>query len=115
VDLARLRRSRDIETIRSKGRRCEAGPFVVRGMPTDLGMVRIAVSAPRALGTAVERNRARRRVREAIRLALREHTTSGSADLLVMVRAQALSAPFSSLIEAARRALSAVLAREGRS
>src|SRR3989337_1269339 len=63
----RLRRTRDIEIVREEGALTVDPHFTIRSKPNALGVIRVAVASPRALGTAVRRNRARRRVREAIR------------------------------------------------
>lgn len=66
--------------------------FVARLRASTTSGTRIAVTAPRSVGTAVVRNRARRRVREAFRRAL--GAGAANMDILVTVRTEALSAPF---------------------
>ena len=56
--------------------------------------VRLAVIATRALGGAVTRNRAKRRVREAFRRALASGDACPSIDLLITVRPEALTSDF---------------------
>lgn len=73
--------------------------------------MRVAVAASRAVGGAVERNRARRRVREAIRLTLAAGPDrSCGADLVVTVRKAALAAPAAQVRGAVERQLAEVLA-----
>lgn len=71
--------------------------------------MRIAVSSMREVGSAVRRNRARRRVREAFRAALREIESPPAADLLVTVRSAAHDASWDELLSAARSALASAL------
>ena len=85
--------------------------FSLRALSTDGTTVRVAVSASRAVGGAVQRNRARRRVREALRtvLAGRPERPHG-LDLVVMVRTGALEAPAALVRGSIERQLDAVLA-----
>ena len=66
---ARLRSGEDIRRIIRRGRRFEAGPYVVRGLPAANPQgSRMAVVVPRRAGRAVARNRIKRCFREAFRL-----------------------------------------------
>jgi len=56
--------------------------------------VRIAVTASRALGGAVVRSRAKRRVREAFRIATTYRRSEAGIDLVVTARAEAFTEPF---------------------
>jgi ribonuclease P protein component len=115
MDAARLRRTQDIARVRAEGRNIRGdGAFSVRARAADAAdgaVVRIAVHAARDLTGSVHRNRARRRVREALRVALRERDPKRGADLLVAARKAALTAPASSLRESAARALDEALGR----
>jgi len=95
---ARLRRSGDIERLRAEGRSGRRASFSARIRPTDTSDARLAVSAPRSVGTAVVRNRARRRVREAFRQAAAADTGPGGADVLVTVRREAAGGDFAALV-----------------
>ena len=59
--------------------------------------MRVTVAAPRTLGGAVLRNRARRRVREAFRR-LDARVRSADLDIVVSVRPEAVSWPFTQLL-----------------
>lgn len=83
--------------------------FTLRWLPNGSDAVRLAVAAPRSVGTSVRRNRARRRVREAIRRELAAVISARGTDLFVVARPAALSAPISEIRAAAARQLSAVL------
>jgi ribonuclease P protein component len=100
VHAARLRRSTDIESVRSRGRAVRRPAFALRALPGG-GPPRLAVSAPRTLGNAVRRNRARRRLREAFVLAL----PGRALDVLVTARRPAVDVPFRSLVADANDAL----------
>jgi len=94
---ARLRRSRDIATVRASGRALRRSAFVARVLPRDGSATRIAFVASRSIGGAVVRNRARRRVREAFRRQLATSDARG-LDILVTVRPEAVAASFGTLV-----------------
>lgn len=71
--------------------------------------MRIAVTASRALGGAVARNRARRRVREAFRVALRDRDVRAGRDIVVSVRRPAIAAPAAAIRTAVARELDGAL------
>jgi ribonuclease P protein component len=98
VRAARLRRSGDIEKLRNAGRSDRRASFSARIRATDGSEARLAVSAPRSVGTAVVRNRARRRVREAFRQAAAADSGPGGADVLVTVRREAAEGDFAALV-----------------
>lgn len=107
---ARLRRGEDIARVRADGVARNDTLFSLRAQKTDGPTVRVAVSSSRAVGGAVQRNRARRRVREAIRTALAARPDPPSGlDLVVMVRKAALDAPAALVRGAVERQLDAVL------
>ena len=110
MQAARLRRSTDIAAVRAEGRSLRKGAFNARVRRTDEPISRLAVTAPRTVGTAVKRNRARRRVREAFRRVFASASPGRSIDLLITVRPEAARADFPA-IEADVRALLVELAR----
>jgi ribonuclease P protein component len=101
VIAARLRRSIDIAIARKTGRGVRDTAFVARLRPNDLAVMRLAVSAPRTVGIATVRNRARRRVREAFRQACAVADGATAQDIVVSVRREAISADFTALRAAA--------------
>jgi ribonuclease P protein component len=96
----RLHRSGDIQRVRRTGK-SYAHPLLVliaaRGVQ---GRPRLAVTAGRRLGGAVERNRARRRIREAVRPLM--DSLPEDWEFLLVARSGAASAPFRDLAEAVR-------------
>ena len=105
MNAARLRRSTDIATVRKIGRGVRDVAFTARMRPNELSVMRLAVSAPRTVGIATIRNRARRRVREAFRLACAAVDNAPALDIVVTVRRDAIAADFSTLRAAAAAAL----------
>jgi ribonuclease P protein component len=107
---ARLRRGEDIARVRAEGVARSDKLFSLRALPSDQPTVRVAVAASRAVGGAVKRNRARRRVREAVRQVLAaRHTPKTGVDLVLMVRPAALDAAAADVRGAVQRELDAVL------
>jgi ribonuclease P protein component len=94
VRVARLRRSADISKVRAEGRSLRREGFSARVRRSDGHDVRITVTASRALGGAVIRSRAKRRVREAFRLATASRRSDAGLDLVVTSRPEALKAAF---------------------
>lgn len=105
----RLRRTKDIQLTREKGEMRSDRLFTIRALRTGGETVRLAVTAGRAVGGAVRRNRARRRVREAIRTALAARPSAPGTDIFVVARPAALDSPATELRAAAARHLEAVL------
>jgi ribonuclease P protein component len=101
----RLRRTKDIELVRSHGEMRSDRHFTLRVRANGREIVRVAVASPRSLGHAVERNRARRRVREALRRALDRTSAPRGSDVLIVTRRPALDAPFAVLQAALERHL----------
>ena len=93
-----------------EGRSLRKGVFSARVRRTDEPASRLAVTAPRTVGTAVARNRARRRVREAFRRGFASAAPGRSIDLLITVLPEAVRAEFPA-IEADVRSLLQDLAR----
>lgn len=94
---ARLRGSRDVRAVFS-ARRAKASPVAVvhRRSRGDYGPPRYTVVAGKALGGAVVRNRAKRRLRAAVQgLALIAGT-----DYVIVARAGALTKPFGQVRDA---------------
>ena len=108
VRAARLRRTADIAAVRSEGTELRHRLFGLRARPNGMDSIRLAVSTPRSLGRAVVRNRARRRMREALRLAIAETVDCPGQDLVLVLRAPVASASHDSVREAAAAAVAAL-------
>lgn len=83
-----LRRQSDFRAVREQGRRFDAGPFTVwwrRREPADEARARVGVVASTAaVGPAVQRNRAKRRLREAFRR--HQALVPAGCDLMIVAR-----------------------------
>lgn len=104
----RLTRSTDFKRVRSEGK-SYAHPLVVlvTVRSEDEPSPRVGVSASRSMGKAVQRNRAKRLLRESIRPLL-PHLSAGW-DLILIARAPVLQAPFQEI----QTALQGLLRRAG--
>jgi ribonuclease P protein component len=91
----RLVRRKDYEAVYQAGRRRAGRLAVVFCRENGLDRTRFGTSAGRQLGTAVERNRIRRRVREVVRLHHRQFTPGW--DIVIQPRRSAGRAQFRSL------------------
>ncbi len=99
----RLVRRPEFETVYRGGRRRASKNFVVFCLPNALPHSRFGISVKRALGSAVCRNRIRRRTREILRLHRPEIQTGW--DFVIHPRSSVAAADFASL----RRELLALL------
>jgi ribonuclease P protein component len=101
----RLTSSTDFKRVRRTGL-SYAHPFLVLvAAPNDLGITRFGFTAGRSLGGAVQRNRAKRRMRAA----LQQHfdNIEPGWDTILIARSAILEAPWQQLV----RALSQLLRR----
>jgi ribonuclease P protein component len=95
---------------------CARGAVVVqaRGRADGRPLVRVGFTATKRIGGAVERNRAKRRLREAARLMLPEHARPGF-DYVLIARGGVSSRPWDRLLDDVKTALIRLAAeRDGR-
>lgn len=80
----RLRRGSDIDRVRSRGRSWSSRLLVLAILPNDLAHNRYGFAVGKKVGGSVERNRAKRLMREAIRV--RHPELKQGNDVLVIAR-----------------------------
>jgi ribonuclease P protein component len=87
-----LRSAADFEEVRRTGRRAEAGPFTLRLRLRTEGPRRLGVIASRKAGPSVQRNRAKRTLRELFRR--NQDALPPSCDVVVIIRPNFAEFPF---------------------
>ncbi|MFO7591077.1 MAG: ribonuclease P protein component [Acidimicrobiia bacterium] len=92
----------------SRAPRVRRGPIMVRRVPSDDGTTRVAYAIGRTVGSAVVRNRIRRRVRAVV--AARGDDLAPGA-YLIGARREVLTMPFAELDRVVDDALTAAAAR----
>lgn len=97
----RLKGPADFRRVRRMGTSYSHPLFILVAAATDLPAVRLGVSASRTMGTAVRRNRAKRRLREAFRPLMLD--LAGGWDLIAVARPPLLLADGAALQSAARQ------------
>lgn len=91
----RLRRTQDVRAVLSRGRAAHGQHAVVRALDRGDGKpCRWTVSASRRVGSAVQRNRAKRRLRAVVRTL----EVGAGLDLVVIARASAADCEFPELV-----------------
>lgn len=111
---SRLQKHADFEKVYRGGRRIFSASMTVFFLPRADAPARVGFTVGRVLGGAVERNRIRRRMREAVRLNLA--AIGGGVDVVIHPKKSALTADFAELCEEVGKAFgkikSQVVSRE---
>lgn len=90
---ARLRNRAEFKAVDGGGRRVAARFVVLVGKPSDGPTDRMGIIASRRVGGAVQRNRAKRRLREVFRRRER-HAGDRCLDVVAIAKADLVHAPF---------------------
>jgi ribonuclease P protein component len=102
--MERLRQRADFVAA-ANGRKIATAAFVLQARGrADPGPVRVGFTVSKKVGTAVERNRVRRRLKEVVTRSAAEGLQSGH-DYVLIGRRAALQLPFDRMIEEFRSAL----------
>lgn len=112
---ARLKKNAQFRHV-AKGTRFHARSFslqAARRVEAAVEGARVGFTVTRKTGGAVERNRMRRRLKEALRLAP-DLCTAPDHDYVLIIRREALSTPFAELIGELTRAFRDIASRKGR-
>jgi ribonuclease P protein component len=96
----------DFERVYGQGRRHFARHMTVFFLPRESGPARVGFTVGRVLGGAVERNRIRRRLREAVRRQWRR--LAAAADVVVNPKKSVLRAEFAQLEREVGRAFEVI-------
>lgn len=98
-----LRSAADFDEVRRLGRRAETGPFTLRLRLRTEGPRRLGIIASRRAGPSVERNRAKRLIREVFRRNV--DALPPSCDVVAIIRAGFVEFPFEEIRERYLKAL----------
>lgn len=96
----RLRSRADYLAVQNSGARIASRHMTLLGRANALGMDRLGIVASRRVGGAVQRNRAKRRLRELFRHQVRHVSPEGEGrtlDVVVIARQSLVDAPASAL------------------
>ena len=112
MKLASLKGDRAFQRLR-KGRPGHAQYLSTRWLPSNEGVVQVGIVVNKKVGKAVVRNRVRRRIKEALRHLLAEHSLHDKAlhakvpsfRLVIIARPEAATASYSELKRALKKAL----------
>ena len=102
----RLLKHADFQRVYQAGRRQFTGNmtvFFLRREAAPAGEPRVGLTVGKVLGGAVERNRIKRRMREAVRLS--RSTCNGPVDIVFNPRKSVLALPFTELVKEVSRGL----------
>jgi ribonuclease P protein component len=109
----RLLRHADFERVYQEGRRHFSPHMTVFYMRRDSGAgLRVGFTVSRALGGAVDRNRMKRRLREAVRL--RRPTESPPVDVVINPKRSLLTADFDGILKEMTRAFQIIEQKSSR-
>ena len=106
---ARLLKHSDFERVYKQGRRHFCSHMTVFFLPQAEGGARVGFTVGRVLGGAVQRNRIKRRLREAVRL--RRSTLKGAVDVVINPKKSVLTLEFSLVLEEVGRAFAVIAKR----
>jgi ribonuclease P protein component len=102
----RLLKHSDFERVYKQGRRHFSSHMTVFYLRQAEGGARVGFTVGRVLGGAVERNRIKRRLREAVRL--RRSVLKGAVDVVINPKKSVLTLEFSVVLEEVGRALDVI-------
>jgi ribonuclease P protein component len=108
---ARLLKHSDFDRVYKQGRRHFSSHLTVyylRANDAPKTIARIGFTVGKVLGEAVERNRIKRRLREAVRLRRALLQASGAVDVVINPKKSVLKLDFSLVLEEVGRALEAI-------
>jgi ribonuclease P protein component len=108
---ARLLKHSDFDRVYKQGRRHFSSHMTVFYLRQAAGGARVGFTVGRVLGGAVQRNRIKRRLREAVRL--RRGALTGAVDVVINPKKSVLTLEFRVVLEEVGRALDTIAKKLG--
>ena len=96
----RLRSNDDFERLRREGRTVVNPLLVMSSLPNGLAYSRFGFSVGRRIGGAVDRNRVKRRLREAVRVRIQKGDLAAGWDVVFIARHPTREASFAQIGQA---------------
>jgi ribonuclease P protein component len=103
---ARLLKHADYQSVYQKGQKHFSGNMTVYFLRRESGAARVGLTVTKAMGTAVTRNRMKRRMRSAVRQHV--NTFNLPVDVVIHPRRSALTAEFQQLVTEVGQAFEAI-------
>jgi len=94
-----LKATTDFQRVRREGQSWSHPLVVLSACPNDRNETRLGITASKSVGGAVARNRAKRRLREAMRRQEKETGISGGWDIVLIARAPLVKAEWRKVID----------------
>lgn len=101
----RIRKRREFSSVFDRGQRIHGRFYTFLLMPSGLDRSRLGIVASKKIGGAVQRNRAKRLIREMFRTEVRLSGALAPIDLVVIPRRELLDAGFTAAIQDFRNTL----------
>ena len=95
---ARLRSRAEFTEVQQRGRKAPGRYLTMLARPNSAGRDRLGIIASKRVGGAVDRNRAKRRIREMFRQKGTPAAGTAHLDLVVIARPELVRAPFPSVV-----------------
>lgn len=98
--IERLRKRAEFEFLTKQAAKHHCGAFVVQTFPNKLNIWRVGFTASKKVGGAVQRNRARRRLKGVVDKLMRLNPAFNGVphDMVIVARTAAIDAPYATLI-----------------
>jgi ribonuclease P protein component len=95
-----LKTTTDFQRVRREGRSWSHPLVVLTACPNDRNETRLGITASKSVGGAVDRNRAKRRLREAMRRKEKESGIALGQDIVLIARAPLVKAQWREVVGA---------------
>ena len=95
-----LKTTTDFQRVRREGRSWSHPLVVLIACPNDQKAIRLGITASKSVGNAVARNRAKRRLKEAMRRRVKGYNFAQGKDIVLIARAKTVTASWGDIVVA---------------